>query len=49
MDVEMGYNEEEMKMVKETRKIWKYPNVSGASLGSACCIQGVVCPIRGAR
>lgn len=27
MDVELGYNEEEMKLVKETRKIWKNPNV----------------------
>ena len=27
MDVELGYNEEEMKLVKETRKIWGNPNV----------------------
>ena len=27
MDVEIGYNEEEMKLVKETRKIWGNPNV----------------------
>jgi hypothetical protein len=32
MDVELGYNEEEMKLVKETRKIWKNPNAS-AGLG----------------
>jgi aspartate-semialdehyde dehydrogenase len=28
MDAELGYNEEEMKLVKETRKIWKNPNAS---------------------
>mmetsp|Transcript_10225 Transcript_10225/g.21903 ORF Transcript_10225/g.21903 Transcript_10225/m.21903 type:complete len:380 (+) Transcript_10225:174-1313(+) len=27
MDVELGYNEEEMKMVKETHKIWKNKDV----------------------
>lgn len=27
MDVELGYNEEEMKLVKETHKIWKNKNV----------------------
>ena len=27
MDEVLGYNEEEMKLVKETRKIWKNPNV----------------------
>jgi aspartate-semialdehyde dehydrogenase len=27
MDVELGYNEEEMKLVKETRKIWSNPSV----------------------
>ncbi len=27
MDVELGYNEEEMKMVKETAKIWKDKSV----------------------
>lgn len=27
MDVELGYNEEEMKLVKETRKIWNFPAV----------------------
>lgn len=27
MDVELGYNEEELKLVKETRKIWGNPNV----------------------
>ncbi|GLI62453.1 hypothetical protein VaNZ11_005083, partial [Volvox africanus] len=27
MDVELGYNEEEMKLVKETRKIWNFPSV----------------------
>jgi aspartate-semialdehyde dehydrogenase len=28
MDVASGYNEEEMKMVKETHKIWKNKDVS---------------------
>lgn len=32
---ENGYNEEEMKMVKETRKIWNYPDVQVA----ATCIR----------
>lgn len=27
MDVDLGYNEEEMKLVKETRKIWNFPSV----------------------
>lgn len=27
MDPVLGYNEEEMKMVKETHKIWKNPGV----------------------
>ena len=35
MDVELGYNEEEMKLVKETRKIWKNKDVRI----SATCIR----------
>lgn len=27
MDVALGYNEEEMKLVKETRKIWNNPGI----------------------
>lgn len=27
MDVELGYNEEEMKLLKETKKIWNYPEI----------------------
>lgn len=30
MDVDNGYNEEELKMVKETRKIWESKDVSRA-------------------
>eukprot|EP00951_Prasinocladus_malaysianus_P014364 scaffold109214_cov31-Prasinocladus_malaysianus.AAC.1 len=33
--MENGYNEEEMKMVKETRKIWNFPEVQVA----ATCIR----------
>jgi aspartate-semialdehyde dehydrogenase len=32
MDVASGYNEEELKMVKETRKIWENKDVSLARL-----------------
>jgi hypothetical protein len=29
MDVEVGYNEEELKLVKETKKIWKVVFLGG--------------------
>lgn len=35
MEVDSGYNEEEMKMVKETRKIWQDPSV----MITATCIR----------
>jgi len=34
MDVESGYNEEELKMVKETRKIWDNKSVSALPTSS---------------
>jgi aspartate-semialdehyde dehydrogenase len=41
MDVEVGYNEEELKLVKETKKIW---GVRGGWFGHArVCVCVCVC------
>eukprot|EP00983_Pelagomonas_calceolata_P089216 1157292-Pelagomonas_calceolata.AAC.2 len=37
MDVDSGYNEEELKMVKETAKIWDNKDVSGMERCCCCC------------